>query len=417
MRRRTHSWSAPLAVVVAAISAISLTADTLAMGGKPVHGVPAVRAVERRLAVGSGPEAIVVGVLRNISENRIAAAREQLDHLLEVNPNFRLAQLIKGDLLMARVGPVGTLGSLPDAPADRLSDLRDEARARIQRQQARIPDGRVPANLLRLSPDQKYAVVVDTNRSTLFLFENQAGAPRYVADYYITIGRNGVEKSREGDKRTPVGVYHVTANLPREKLTDFYGSGAFPLSYPNEWDRRNGRDGHGIWLHGTPPDTYSRPPRASDGCVVLTNQDLESIGSRLQPGVTPVVISNDLEWVGNTELERTRADLETAIERWREDWESRRTDEYLSHYARSFSSGSAGLEQWAAQKRQVNASKQWVKVKLADMSLFLYPGREPVAVATFVQDYRSNNLSNLMKKRIYWIREGERWKIIHEGAA
>jgi hypothetical protein len=49
--------------------------------------------------------------------------------------------------------------------------------------------------------------------------------------------------------------------------------------------------------------------------------------------------------------------------------------------------------------------------------LFLYPGLEPVAVATFVQDYRSNNLSNLMKKRIYWIREGERWKIIHEGAA
>jgi len=54
---------------------------------------------------------------------------------------------------------------------------------------------------------------------------------------------------------------------------------------------------------------------------------------------------------------------------------------------------------------------------MGDVSMFLYPGRQPLAVVTFTQDYRSNNLSNLMKKRIYWIREGERWKIIHEGAA
>ncbi|MBK8015338.1 MAG: L,D-transpeptidase family protein [Betaproteobacteria bacterium] len=238
-----------------------------------------------------------------------------------------------------------------------------------------------------------------------------------MGDYYITIGKNGVEKSREGDKRTPVGVYHVTANLPRAKLTDFYGSGAFPLNYPNEWDRRNGRDGHGIWLHGTPRDTYSRPPRASDGCVVLTNQDLESIEKYLQVGVTPVVIANDVQWVSNADVGQSRAELETAIEQWRNDWESLQTDRYLGHYASGFSSGSAGLAEWAAQKRQVNAGKQWVKVKLDDVSLFLYPGQQPLAVSTFTQDYRSNNLSNVMKKRVYWIREGSRWKIIQESAA
>jgi murein L,D-transpeptidase YafK len=63
--------------------------------------------------------------------------------------------------------------------------------------------------------------------------------------------------------------------MPQDKLTDFYGSGAFPINYPNEWDRIRGRNGYGIWLHGTPRDTYSRPPRASDGCIVLSNEDLD----------------------------------------------------------------------------------------------------------------------------------------------
>ena len=36
---------------------------------------------------------------------------------------------------------------------------------------------------------------------------------------------------------------------------------------------------------------------------------------------------------------------------------------------------------------------------------------------TFEQDYRSNGLSNVMKKRQYWMKEGGRWKILYEGAA
>jgi hypothetical protein len=65
----------------------------------------------------------------------------------------------------------------------------------------------------------------------------------------------------------------------------------------------------------------------------------------------------------------------------------------------------------------VNASKAWIKVQLSDVSLFLYPGKEEVAVATFEQDYTSSNLSNRMKKRQYWIKEGGNWRIVYEGAA
>jgi hypothetical protein len=65
----------------------------------------------------------------------------------------------------------------------------------------------------------------------------------------------------------------------------------------------------------------------------------------------------------------------------------------------------------------VNRGKDWVRLRFDNMSLFLYPGQSSMAVATFTQDYRSSNLSNVMRKRVYWIREDGRWKIIHETAA
>jgi hypothetical protein len=40
-----------------------------------------------------------------------------------------------------------------------------------------------------------------------------------------------------------------------------------------------------------------------------------------------------------------------------------------------------------------------------------------MVVVNFEQDYGSNNLSNRMKKRQYWIKQNNRWQIIYEGAA
>jgi murein L,D-transpeptidase YafK len=105
------------------------------------------------------------------------------------------------------------------------------------------------------------------------------------------------------------------------------------------------------------------------------------------------------------------------MERWRHDWESRDTEAYLRNYARKFSVNGMTLAQWSAQKRQVNASKAWIKVQLSDVSLLLYPGKEEIAVTTFEQDYASSNLSNRMKKRQYWIKESGKWRIVYEGAA
>jgi murein L,D-transpeptidase YafK len=177
-----------------------------------------------------------------------------------------------------------------------------------------------------------------------------------------------------------------------------------------------GRNGHGIWLHGTPSDTFSRPPKASDGCVVLANTDLDALAKNLQIGSTPVIISNSIEWLSLDDWQAERKSLLGMIDAWRRDWESLDIERYARHYARDFAGDGKNLEAWLAQKKKVNASKQWIKVATQNISLFRNPGKDEYVVVTFEQDYQSSNLSNRMQKRQYWIKEDGRWKIAHEDA-
>jgi murein L,D-transpeptidase YafK len=366
----------------------------------------------------AGPEPLLAEAFTSIEQGRYGEALNRVEAMIKAYPNFRLAHLIRGDLLLARSRPLTAFGEGGGkASSDKIADLRAEAIARLTAYKTRPPKNYVPRYLMQLGPEQKYALVVDTEKSRLYVYQNDKGMPRFVADYYVTQGKLGADKIKEGDQRTPIGVYRVTSSLPRHKLSDLYGSGAFPLNYPNEWDRRMGRNGHGIWLHGTPSDTFSRPPRASDGCVVLANRDLDVISKDLQIGLTPVIISNSIEWLSLDDWQTERAALLSKIDAWRSDWETRDVARYASHYAPTFTSDGHDFRQWLEQKKKVNIGKSWIKVGIDNISMFRNPGKEDYVVVTFEQDYRSNNLSNRMKKRQYWIKQDGSWKILFEGAA
>jgi murein L,D-transpeptidase YafK len=320
---------------------------------------------------------------------------------------------------MAQGKYLQSFGSADNNQTEAIQDLQDEARARIERYLSKQVKDKQPNLLLAPNERQKHLIVVDTSKSRLYLYSNEAEQLKYVADYYITVGKNGVIKQSEGDKRTPIGVYFARPKL-NQPLPDLYGEGAYPLNYPNEWDKENNRRGSGIWLHGTPSNTYSRPPRASDGCVVLTNQDLKSLEPFLQAGKTPVVIVNNLEWLDSTSNspETQKKELSAAIDKWLNDWKAQDTDKYLSHYSKEFSSDGINFQKWAEHKQRVQAGKPQVEISVSDISMFSYPDTEKkLVVVDFVQDFKSSTLKNKMQKRQYWIQENNSWKIIYEGAA
>jgi murein L,D-transpeptidase YafK len=353
-------------------------------------------------------------ILDEIAQAKLDSALEAANRLTAAFPNFRLGHLVRGDLLLARARPISGVGNTGHAAPDRLEALRSETYARVRAYTDGPPEHLVPRYLLQFAPEQKSAVVVDASRSRVYVYENRNGVPRLVEDYYTSIGKRGIEKVVEGDQKTPIGVYNVTTTIPGSKLPDLYGWGAFPINYPNEWDRLNRKTGYGIWLHGVPSDTYARPPLASDGCVALANPDIEILAKRIQPGITPVIITKRVEW-SRPEAWRTDRDaFMRKLEAWRADWESLDPERYLSHYAREFRSKKMNLKAWRQHKLRVNARKTWIKVALNNVSAYRSPSQQDLIAVTFDQDYRSSNHAVRTRKRQYWVMEDGGWKIAYE---
>jgi murein L,D-transpeptidase YafK len=374
-------------------------------------------------------ESLLVKSLLEITEGKTKQAFQTVNELIRTAPNFKLAHLIRGDLLTAQGRALETFGdshaTTDNTPnTEEIEGLRDEARTRIEYYLSTKKTTQQPNLLVKLGTEQEHLIVVDTIKSRLYLYKKVDSGLQYVADYYVTVGKNGVDKQVQGDKRTPLGVYFAGQKLT-QPLDDMYGDAAYPLNYPNELDQHQNKSGSGIWLHGTPTNTYSRPPRASDGCIVLSNPDLKALQPILQAGKTPVIIANNLEWLENAnaslQLEAQEAEkqaLQAAIENWRKDWVSQDTDSYLSHYSKKFFYSDGDFDKWADYKRGIQASKPKVSIQIDDVSMFTYPAtKQTLVVVNFEQNFKSSSLQNKMRKRQYWMFDNNQWKIIYEGAA
>ena len=274
-----------------------------------------------------GAERRLLHAYAEVAAGRLDAALTQAEQLVRDYPHFSLAQLLLGDVLQASAGDTAGFAAAPAASKPdveerqraRILELRAEALARLGAYTAPPPPGAIPANLVALAPDVKRAIVIDTTRSRLYLFEQHNGVPTLEASYYFSQGKLGAGKTLSGDMKTPLGIYFITRKIGAKDLKPLYGAGALTLNYPNEWDKQQGHTGFGVWLHGTPPDSYARVPLDSDGCVVLSNPDVRSLMAETPAGSTPVVITREVQWLSvdqwAAQRQRITAQLQSDVTR------------------------------------------------------------------------------------------------------
>jgi len=139
-----------------------------------------------------------------------------------------------------------------------------------------------------------YAILVDKQRYDLYVLLGVQAITRLP----VELGHDPVNrKEREGDMRTPEGVYSVV--FRREKGSSFYKD--LMLDYPNKDDRRLGRTGSAMEIHGS--GTGHRPTEGGQnwtfGCIALSNGDVDYLlklahgAKRIRKG-TPVGIVRSL---------------------------------------------------------------------------------------------------------------------------
>jgi hypothetical protein len=163
----------------------------------------------------------------------------------------------------------------------------------IEVSRSRLENGRqtISAAITRAERYRQYSLVVDKTAYSLHVYDGDS----LVAQFPVELGGDPVNpKERLGDSRTPEGSYTVTW---RRDLGQTIFHRALLLDYPNHTDRRAGRTGSHIEIHGygsglRPDDGGSN---WTDGCIALSNAHVDSLfalgeGSRRIDNGTPVTI-------------------------------------------------------------------------------------------------------------------------------
>ena len=362
-------------------------------------------------------EARLIDIYRLIGQGSMRDALLNAESLVNDHPNFQLAQLVYGDLLAGRTRPVRKLGDVPDTTAQagavQLAELRQESLLRLQALRERPAPGMIPSQFLSLSPLVRHAIAIDATRSRLYLFENSETGLKLLADYYISVGKSGIEKSLEGDLRTPLGVYFVTGSVNPKSLKDFYGSGALPINYPNQLDVKRGKTGGGIWLHGTPPGQFARAPLSTDGCVVLANPDLERVVKTVEIRTTPVVIAHSIKWVAPQSVATESKSFEDALNAWHNAKSSGDMVRIMGWYTPDFTSYGKTLAEWTPAMQAEVKQLAGRKVQIKDVSYLRWTDSADTMVVTFAELVQGDKKGHT--KRQYWTHQGNQWKIFFEG--
>ena len=242
------------------------------------------------------------------------------------------------------------------------------------------------------------SVAVDKRAQSFFLLTRHS--PLRVADFIpCATGQLLGDKSKEGDLRTPEGVYFITRRKSGGLNYELYGDLAFPLNFPNPADVVRRKTGHGIWIHGR---GHAIIPYETQGCVAINTPDLHRLDTELELG-TPVIIADELRLEGDApRLKAEAREVVEATQGWAKAWQDRSDAFFGFHDAEKFAiSEGQPFAAFRGQKERLFKSLPWIQVTLSDIRAL--PGPD-YWVTYFVQVYRSPTLVSQGLKRLYWQR-------------
>jgi murein L,D-transpeptidase YafK len=283
-------------------------------------------------------------------------------------------------------------------------------------------DDFLPSNILMM--DEKFShhvILVEKATHKLHLYENTETHPKLIKTYQTATGKYKGDKLVNGDHKTPEGIYTIYDFLSKEELlrrhgsyAEIYGSGAFPMDYPNFIDERSGKTGGGIWLHSTDDDNRISKGLDSKGCVVLQNADLKDISQFIEIEHTPIVVVQDVLYLSKVTWDRNRKDISDSVSKWAKAWQNKDFDTYISSYdSVNFHDRSKGnFSGYKSYKKAVFSRPDSPTIKLDFISIL---ANSEYAVVQLQQDYQSNVINDIGKKTLYLKKDANYdWKIVGE---
>ena len=254
----------------------------------------------------------------------------------------------------------------------------------------------------------KYAMVVEKHTQQLLVYSYD-NPFKEMYRFKCSTGEVAGGKSCAGDKKTPEGVYFFTNEYKKRDLSPTYGTMAFPIDYPNFFDRIEGRKGYSIWLHGTDKPIK---PRDSNGCIVLANNDIDRLAKYIDLNRTPIIIVDKLSFVSADDNNGIKDSILKLISQWKDALENGTYHEYLNSYSDEYVPDILWWSDWAGIKKSFQASHLELSVELKRNSIFRHNG---IYMILFDQIVNSSGINLLVGRKKLYIsdREGQ-FRIVGE---
>jgi len=265
----------------------------------------------------------------------------------------------------------------------------------------------IPDSLVSLAAG--HAIVIDKTMQRLFVYRFDGTSFQRTYETACSTGKNKGTKIRSGDARTPEGVYFPIKFFSDEDLGAIYGSMAFDLSYPNILDRKEGKNGNNIWLHGTDKPLI---PYQSNGCIALENDDIDAVSRFIILNETPVIIQDYIKWVPPPIQIAQREDIAPFIDDWTSAICDGSVQKLAGLYGKNSQYDKKGESRLAGQIQTLKKYGGDVTLAPKDLSLLKH---DKYTVALFRQEFTINGRPYdagsrklfLKKWRNHWYIEGD----------
>ncbi|MGM0623210.1 MAG: L,D-transpeptidase family protein [Campylobacterota bacterium] len=219
------------------------------------------------------------------------------------------------------------------------------------------------------------------------------------------------DKWREGDLKTPLGVYKFTRRI--QHVDPFYGPLAIVTDYPNFYDKMHNKTGNGIWLHGFPMDEPFK--NKTEGCVAVENSTLLQL-DKLLDHKNALLITNE-EGFMQTNLQEI-SKVMAFVYSWRNAWKYDEFDTYISKYDIDFKwRNGMEIEQFQKHKKRVFAIAKNKEIEFSNFEVTPYPTqayKERIFKVTMHQKYRASNHRSNSQKILFIKLNGDTPTIILE---
>jgi murein L,D-transpeptidase YafK len=229
----------------------------------------------------------------------------------------------------------------------------------------------------------------DKSKSALdFYSVDQNKSFKFKKTYSAFTGKFKGDKIKEGDLRTPIGIYQIVQKLSKEtKLDPFYGPLAFVTSYPNVYDTYRGKNGSGIWIHGLPSQDRDEFTR---GCIAINNSSIECLDNNIDISKTLLIINDSA--IKTDVSKEILTSILAQLYAWRYAWIYDDIDSYLSFYSPDFVRfDGMDIKQFTSYKSRIFKKAEKKSIIFNDINVLPYPNSASIYQITFQEYYRSES--------------------------